>query len=363
MAALRELPIAIRRVGLLRFIRKIWFEVTDDNLFTWASALAYSWLFAIFPFLLVLLALIPTLPSRWRLETKQQIDFAVAQLPREAQITIKEYVDPKLNSLLFDKPVALKGIWSFGLVITLFAASGGVAMTMSAMDRAYDVQRARPFYKQRPLAVMLTIAMAGLILAVVVLIPVGTLVTRYLTRGTERLLVQTGMTHAPTRQQTPAEVSATAPTTATSTQPVAREMLHSPGRFGFALVVWQITRFGLAGMFLFWVVALMYYFGPNVKQKFRIFTPGSVFTVGTWTILGATFRIYVDTFGKYGQTYGAVGGVVILLFFFYVDALVLLIGAEINAEIDATMRAIAHEQIKPPPQAETEGTHPAVETP
>src|SRR5687767_11930170 len=146
MAALRELPIVVRRVGLVRFVRKIWFEVSDDNMFTWASALAYSWLFAVFPFLLVLLALIPTLPTQWRIETKNQIDFAVAQLPRDARITVKQYVDPKINALLFEKPVALTGIWSFGLLITLFAASGGVAMTMSAMDRAYDVQRARPFY-------------------------------------------------------------------------------------------------------------------------------------------------------------------------------------------------------------------------
>src|SRR5262249_5579166 len=142
----------------------------------------------------------------------------------------------------------------------------------------------------------------------------------------------------------PAEVSATSPT---STAPAATHPslvgnpATSPHRFALWIVLVQIFRYGLAAMFLFWVVALVYHFGPNVKQRFRLLSPGSVFTVGVWALLGATFRIYIDTFGKYGQTYGAVGGVVVLLFFFYIDALVLLIGAEINAEVDAGLRAMA----------------------
>src|SRR5688500_12649832 len=153
MAQLRDLPAVIRQMGLFHFIRKVWFEVSDDNLFTWASALAYSWLFALFPFFLVLLSLIPMLPHNWRVEAKEQINFAIIQLPREARVTLKQYVDPRLNEILFEKPKAITWVWTLGLLATLWAASGGVAMTMSAMDRAYDVQRARPIYKQRPLAV------------------------------------------------------------------------------------------------------------------------------------------------------------------------------------------------------------------
>ena len=81
-------------------------------------------------------------------------------------------------------------------------------------------------------------------------------------------------------------------------------------------------------------VGLIYYFGPNVKQRFRLITPGAVFCVIVWITLGSLFRLYINTFGKYEQTYGPVGGVVILLLLFYLDAMVLLIGAEINSEID-----------------------------
>ena len=360
---MRDLPGAIRQVGLIRFIRKLWFEIGDDNLFVWASALAYSWLFALFPFLLVLLTLIPMLPTSWRLEAREQMNLVVIQLPRAAQETIREYVDPKLNQYLFDAPPSLKGIWSVGLLVTLWAASGGVSMTMSALDRCFDVQRARPIYKQRPLAVLLTIVVATLIVAVVILIPIGTIVTKYITARTERLLVQTGMTAAPARSQTPAEVSATSPTTAASTQPITGPLLRGSGGFAAGIVVWQIARFALAGVFLFLVVALIYYYGPNVKQRFHFFSPGSVFTVGSWTVLGGLFRIYVDTFGKYGQTYGAVGGVIILLFLFYLYALVLLVGAEINAEVDSAMRSAAGERETPPPARETVDAEQAKETP
>jgi uncharacterized BrkB/YihY/UPF0761 family membrane protein len=408
MAELRDVPIVVRRMGAIRFGRKVWREVGDDNLFTWASALAYSWLFAVFPFLLVLLSLIPLLRYEWRVAAKDQINNAVHQLPHEAQVTIGTYLQPKLDALLFEKSKGITAIWSVGLLITLWAASGGMAMTMAAMDRCYDVERMRPFYKQRPLAVALTTVVAALILAVVVLIPVGTIVTRYLTRSTEKLLTVTkldklsetaglsgpAMYGPPKRPTSSAPAHAAGENPAAASNPVAGAAA-SPGdvkppaettqaaksadgsasstdtpepseprhRFMFWIWLWEIFRYALALLFLFWVVGLVYHFGPNVKQKFRLITPGAVFTIAVWILLGFAFRVYVDRFGKYGQTYGAVGGVIILLFFFYIDALVLLIGAEINSEIDAAQRQFDHEQSKPPPPEETKDTEPAVQTP
>jgi membrane protein len=99
-----------------------------------------------------------------------------------------------------------------------------------------------------------------------------------------------------------------------------------------------VARYGLALMLMLAIVAVIYHFGPNIKQRWKFITPGSVFTVGVWLLLGVVFRVYVDRFGKYGETYGAVGGVIILLFFFYLDALVLLVGAEINSEVDCIAR-------------------------
>jgi membrane protein len=82
------------------------------------------------------------------------------------------------------------------------------------------------------------------------------------------------------------------------------------------------------------VLAVIYYFGPNIRQRFRLLTPGALFSAVVWILLDVVFRVYVDRYARYDQTYGTVGGAAILLLFFYLDGLVLLIGAEINSEID-----------------------------
>src|SRR4051812_6692286 len=101
MARLRDLPTAIRQMGFIPFCRKLWFEIGDDNLWTWGSALAYWWLFAIFPFFLVLLSLIPMLKYEWRVEAKNEINHAIETLPHDAKITIEKYIQPKLDRLMF----------------------------------------------------------------------------------------------------------------------------------------------------------------------------------------------------------------------------------------------------------------------
>ena len=87
---------------------------------------------------------------------------------------------------------------------------------------------------------------------------------------------------------------------------------------------------------MFAVVGIMYRYGVAIRQRFRLLSPGAVFTIGVWLFLSFAFRWYVNVFGKesYTRTYGTVGGVAVLLLFFYLDALVLMLGAEINCEID-----------------------------
>jgi membrane protein len=351
MARLRDVPSVLRHCGPLAFLKRLNKEINEDNLFTWASALAYSWLFAIFPFFIFLLTLIPLLPLTWREEARTQIEFAVYQLPADARDTVKSYLDPKLDQILFQQK---SGIRIIGLLITVWAASGGMAATMAALDKCYDVPETRPFWIHRPLAVGLTILVGTLILVVIVLLPIGTIVTNQLTAGTERLLRMTPASR-PTTQQTaatsrPAELSATAPaaTQEASTRPaLLAGPVAKPAEFQLWLVLWQVARYGLALMLLLGIVAVIYHFGPNVNQRWKFLTPGSAFTVGVWLLLGVVFRVYVDRFGKYGETYGAVGGVIILLFFFYLDALVLLVGAEINSEVDCIAREMTG-KVEPP---------------
>ncbi len=184
------------------------------------------------------------------------------------------------------------GLLSTGILVTIWAASGGMNMTMSALDRVYDVAKPRPFYKQRPVAVVMTIVVATLIVAVLILLPIGTVVTHFI-RDHQIAYVSQGM-----------------------------------------LLGLNIARYSAALVLMIAVLAIMYHFGPRVRQRFHAITPGAVFTITVWLALGFLFRLYVNKFGKYDRTYGTVGGVAILLLFFYIDAVVLLVGAEINSEID-----------------------------
>ena len=305
MARLRDVPVVLRKVGPLTFLRRVHAEITADNVFTLASALAYSWLFAVFPFMIFLLSLVPYLPERYKAGAEERIAEAVSALPAQAATLVQENV----RTVLHDRKEGLLGI---GILLTVWAASGGMAATMSAIDAAYDVRKPRPFYRQRPLAVGLTVVAATLIVSVLVLIPVGTLVIKLFATYGEQWLAAIGL---------------------------------SPKLLLPIIAVGQVLRYVLAVLLLFGLLSVVYHFAPNIRQTYRLVTPGAVFVVAVWLALGIGFRWYINAYGQasYAKTYGTVGGVAILLLMFYLDALVLLIGAEINSEIDLETRGVKGE--------------------
>ena len=325
------------RLARLKFAKVVLREVNEDNLFTWAAALAYSWLFAIFPFFIFLLSLLPLMPQQMKNEANKQINRAVDKLGHEAAGTLHGYLDPKLHQLLYNPP---RGVLTFGLLIALWAASGGMAMTMAALDLAYEVQNKRPILHQpgdrdrddagrgnddHPRHCAIADRHADHDKA-------------YSQHGSP---AGSHAGHATARlDQKPADVSATSPaaTRAAAEQALVADPVVEPQKFTMFLVLWQISRYVLALGLLVCTASMIYHFGPRVKRKFHLLTPGVVFSVSIWIMLGQIFRIYVDRFGKYGETYGAVGGVIILLFFFYLDALVLLVGAEIDSEIEFALK-------------------------
>src|SRR5688572_27092773 len=181
MAHLTDVPRVWRSIGPWQFVKRVWTQVHEDNLTTWAAALAYSWLFAVFPFLIFLLSLLPYLPERAKDSAKKEVyEFMVsANLPRPAVDTIWNNVEMVLNQ-------PKQGLLGIGLLLTIWGASGGMNMTISALDRCYELDYGRPFYRQRPLAVALTLVAAMLVISLVVLLPVGTIAIAWLEKyGTE----------------------------------------------------------------------------------------------------------------------------------------------------------------------------------
>lgn len=276
-------------------LKRIYTQLMANNVFTLGAALAYSWLFAVFPFLIFLLSLAPLIPEQIKPDLRADVTSGLRRsLPDDAASVLNKQIDS-----LLETPSA-GGFLSLGLVLTIWAASGGMAMTMYALDRAYDIEKGRSYLKRRIIAIGLTIVVATLVILVLILLPIGTNVVKWLgALGTFRWLT---------------------------------------------LLLIDVARYAVALCLLMLVLALIYHFGPSFKRKFRVLTPGAIFCVAVWILLAIAFRIYITKLGgaeSYNRTYGAVAGAILLLFFFYVDAVVLLVGAEINSEIDFAMLGVA----------------------
>ncbi|WPP01112.1 YihY/virulence factor BrkB family protein [Pseudomonas sp. HR96] len=255
-------------------------EFLDDEMSTYASALAYQMLFSLFPFLLFLIALIGFLhlPDFFTWLREQ----AAYVLPSQAL----DQVNPIIDQLQQSKG----GLLSVGIVVALWTASAGVRLMMSAMNAAYDVPEERPAWKRIPLSIAYTIGFAGLLLTVAALMVLGPQVMTWLAE-------QIGMEY-------------------------------------FIVTLWTIARWPLIVVLLMISVALIYYVMPDVKQKFRFITPGSVLAVVVWIVASVGFGIYVKNFADYNAMYGSIGAIIVLLLYFYISSAVLLLGAEMNAVIE-----------------------------
>lgn len=270
----------LRQLPVMKVLVRTVKEFLDDEMSTYASALAYQMLFSLFPFLLFLIALIgflhlPDFFSWLRLQS----EFV---LPPQAL----EQVNPVIDQLQQSKG----GLLSIGIVIALWTASAGVRLLMSAMNAAYDVVEARPVWKRIPLSVLYTIGIAGMMLAAAALMVTGPQVMSW-------LAAQIGLED-------------------------------------FIVTLWTILRWPLIILLLMVAVALMYYVMPDVQQKFRFITPGSVLAVVVWIVASLGFAYYVKTFADYNAMYGSIGAIIVLLLYFYISAAVLLLGAEMNAVIE-----------------------------
>ena len=280
------------------FIRGLVLHIARDGLTTLAAALSYYFFFALFPFVLFLLALITFLPGveglqNWLLQWTAHV------VPPQAYDTLAGVI----NGLL-SQPRG--GILSLGAVLALWSASSAFAGLTSALNVAYGVRERRPWWKVRLLAIGLTVALSFfMILAFVLAVGSGPLAARLV------------------------------------------DFLGPLGAIALLLLNWLAV---LAAITL--VIASVYHFCPDVDFPWRWFSPGSVlFTLG----FGATtmvFSYYVARFGSFDKTYGSLGAVIILLLWMYLLALFVLLGGEINAYLDREAEDHAGSDRLPPPSVQ-----------
>ena len=256
-------------------------EVMADNCLGLAAQLAYYFFLALFPALLFLVAVISFMPVSGLLEA------VTAMLARVAPQEVLSIVQEQILKVANDKST---GLLTLGMLGTIWSTSSGMTAIVDTLNQAYDIQESRPWWKVRLMAVGLTIALAVFIVASLTLVLVGPTLA-------EKVAVWAHMGPAFT--------------------------------WGWKILQWPVV-FALVTL----AISIIYYFAPDAEQDWVYITPGSLLATTLWLLISLAFKFYIANFTSYTATYGLIGGAIVLMLWFYVSALAVLVGAELNAEIE-----------------------------
>jgi membrane protein len=277
-------------LGWRQLARRVWRESMEDRIWNLAAMLAFYFVFSIFPFLLFVVTLLGLLlqPGSALHEVFRKYLTAIA--PASAS----DIIDTTLQQISRNAGSAKL---SAGIVFTLWAASQGMLGLMDALNITYEVRESRPWWKSYLTALLLTFGALGLMALALVMIGYGDGVALFL----------------------------------------ARYLGFSGFLVGFANVLeWLLQLlFVLAAFNVAYIVA------PNVRHReWHWLMPGTVIGVSLWLLVSYGFKVYLGFFNLYSATYGSIGTVIILLSWFYLTGLSILVGGEVNSEIEKATRGI-----------------------
>jgi membrane protein len=265
----------------MQFIRDLYQSINDDNVFNGAAALGFYLTLAIFPAMILLMSVIPYLPIAE--VDKAIMDLLGQALPPEAFGMVEKVVAEVTRE-------RRGGLLSFGVLATLWAVSTGMYAIMQQLNITYHVKEGRSMIRGRATALALSLLFGVLVLGAFSLVVIGGIIEDWM-----------------------------------------------GNRLGFSdllLTVFAAFRWLVIVLALLLGFAVIYYYGPNVEQKFRFITPGSVFGVVLLVAASLIFSFYTRNFGDYDATYGSIGAVIVLMLWLYIAGLVILVGSEINALLE-----------------------------
>jgi membrane protein len=245
-----------------------------------AAGLSYYFVMSLFPLLIVFAAAVAYLPVPNLFD--QALGFASRFMPHESmglvKAVLRQVITPHRGKFM-----------SFGIVGTIWAASGGFSSMMEALNVAYDVPESRPFWKTRPLAIGLTFLIGILLVIALALMLVGPNFGGWL---------------------------------------AAKVGLGS-----VFIAVWPYLRWSIAIAFAVLAIELIYFLAPNVRQRFRRTLPGAALAVACWLLLSWALGIYFQHFTNLNKTYGTLAAAIALMVWLYWTAFAILLGGEINADL------------------------------
>ena len=264
--------------------KRVWREMQRDKVFGDAAQLAYYFLLALFPLLIFLTSAIGLLVGSNTGMRHALFSYLSRVMPGSAF----QLVDSTIWEV---SQASGAGKLSFGLLAALWAASNGMGAITQALNRAYDSDETRPWWKQRLVAATLTIGLSVLIVAALGLVIGGSHLVDYLAK------------------------------------------YH--GLSAALAITWKVLQWPIALALLLLAFALIYYFAPDFRKlEWKWITPGSVIGVVLWLLASFALKGYLHFFDSYSKTYGSLGAVIVLMLWLYLTGLAVLIGGEINSEVE-----------------------------
>ena len=280
-------PWKLGGLGWKDLAQRLWQESQKDEILGRAAQLAYYFLLALFPALLFLTAFLGLFPLEQVMP--ELMAYLRTVLPSDALSLLQRYLDNVVKGSGGD-------ILSLGLLGALWASSSGVTAIMEALNVVYGAEETRPYWKVRVIATLLTIGLAGFIIVSMTLILYGARIGEWIT--------------------------------------------DIVGLGWLFLIAWNVLQWPVAVLLMLLALAIIYFVCPDVEHDWRWVTPGSVCAVSLWVGVSLGFKLYVDHFGNYNAAYGSIAGVIVLMLWLYLTGVVMLLGGEINAQIEHAASAL-----------------------
>jgi membrane protein len=265
-------------INPVRFIKEYISRIQENNATGLAAQLAYYFLLSLFPFLIFSITLLGYTP----ITLDDVLGMVNVYAPDEAIAPLED----NLRKVLEERNT---GLLSFGIIATLWSASTAMNALVQSLNHAYDVQESRSFVKSRIVAAILTMMMIFVIVVSLTLSVFGQMLGRFIFSFLDR---------SPT-----------------------------------FILAWEILRWVATFSIMVSVFACIYYWAPNKPLKIKEVIFGALFTATAWEAVSYGFSYYVNNFGNYSATYGSLGGVIVLMIWFYLTALNIILGGILNVTL------------------------------
>jgi membrane protein len=278
-----EGPVHARKGGMVQTLKRTMTEFSEDELTDSAAALTYYAVLSVFPALIALISIVGLVGDPQTV-TKALTDIVGSIAPKSAVAALQGPI------VGLTKSSGTAGILLIvGIVSALWTASGYVGAFMRASNRIYEVEEGRSIVKLRPLQMLVTLVLILLLVLVIVAVAL--------------------------------------------TGPIAGAVGSAIGVGSAAVTVWSIAKWPVLFAIVVLMFAVLYYSAPNAKLRgLKSIVPGAALAIVVWLIASAAFAFYVANFGSYNKTYGTLGGIVAFLVWLWITNVVILLGAELNAE-------------------------------